>query len=203
MDKAHGTPIGARRWMAPRGQGYEHWPINWECLFPNRMIGNSVFKLRRCHMKKIGLFILLIVILTACSTSKKTMDIVRTQSIIQAIHAVQGTDKAPKVATLGLNEVDLWQFPILMLLVLFLVVPFVLVVFVFIRCLALWKHYIWRIGSRHCIGEPDTLWKKSEEPNLYQQILLEQQWLFSQLISQSQEEAEIHDLSEPSTDWWG
>ena len=87
-----------------------------------------------------------------------------------------------------------------MLLALFLVVPFVMVVFVFIRCLALWKHHIWRTGSGQWIGESDIHWKKSEEPDLYQQIQLDQQWLSSQLLSQSQEET---DQPELPIDWLG
>jgi hypothetical protein len=84
--------------------------------------------------------------------------------------------------------------------VLFLVVPFFLVVFVFIQCLAIWKHYIWRTGSEEWIGEPNTHWKKSDEPDLYQQIQLDQQWLFSRLASQSQDET---DQPELPIDWWG
>jgi hypothetical protein len=151
-------------------------------------------------MKKIGLFFLLIVILTACNTTNKKVDSVRTQSVFQAIHAVQGTAKAAKVATPGLNEVGHWPFLILMLLVLFLVVPFVLIIFVIIRCLALWKHYIWRTGSGLWIGALDAQWKKTEEPDLYQQMQLDQQWLFSQLLSQGQEET---DQPELPIDWLG
>ena len=151
-------------------------------------------------MKKIGLFILLIVILTACSMTNKTVDIVRTQRVIQAIHTVQGSAMAAKVATQGSSEVGLWQFLILILLVLFLVVPFVLVIFAFIRCLALWKHYIWRTNSGQWVGESDTQWKNSAEPDLYQQIQLDQQWLFSHLLLQGQEETDPPELP---TDWWG
>jgi hypothetical protein len=44
--------------------------------------------------------------------------------------------------------------------------------------------------------------KKSEEPDLYQQILLEQQWLLAQMLSQGHEETDQHDLSELPMDWW-
>ena len=93
-----------------------------------------------------------------------------------------------------------WQFLILALLVLFLAVPLVVVVLVIIRCLSLWKHYIWRTGSRQRIGYYDTLWKKSDEPDLYHQIQLDQLWLFSQLLSQGQEETAQPELP---IDWWG
>jgi hypothetical protein len=89
------------------------------------------------------------------------------------------------------------------MLVLFLFVPFLLAACILIRCLTLWKHHVRRTGSAQWIEEPIAYWKKSDEPDLYQQILPEQQWLFSQLPSQNQEEANIHDLSEPPTDWLG
>ena len=144
-------------------------------------------------MKKIGLFIPLMMILAACGPSENTVDITRVNSVIKAASAAQ-------VATQGLSEVGHWQSLILILLVLFLVVPFVLAVCVFIRCFILWKYIIWPTGSGQWIGEFDTQWKKSEEPDLYQQIQLDQQWLFSQLLSQGQDEADPPELP---IDWWG
>jgi hypothetical protein len=145
-------------------------------------------------MKKIGLLILLVLLLVACRPNKNIVGIPRAKSVIAAASAAQ-------VATRGLGEVGHWQSLFLMLLVLFLVVPFLLAACILIRCLTLWKHPIRRTGSVQWIEEPIAHWKKSEEPDLYQQILLDQQWLFSQLPSQSQDEANIHDLSEPPTDW--
>jgi hypothetical protein len=81
-----------------------------------------------------------------------------------------------------------------------LVVPFVLAVCIFFRCLALWKHHIWRTGTEWWAGGLDAHWKKSDEPDLYQQIQLDQQWLFSRLLSQSQEET---DQPELPIDWFG
>ena len=143
-------------------------------------------------MKKIGLLILLVLLLAACRPNKNI-------TAYPAQHAVQTT----QIATQGLSVVGHWQSLILMLLMLFLVVPLVLAACLLIRCLTLWKRHIRRIGSGRWIEEPAAYWKKSDEPDLYQQILLEQQWLFSQLPSQNQEEVGIHDLSEPPMDGWG
>ena len=142
-------------------------------------------------MKKIGLLILLMLLLAACRPNKKI-------AAYPAQHAVQTT----QIATQGLSVVGHWQSLILIMMVLFLVVPFLLAACILVRCLALWKHPIRRTGSIQWFEEPIAHWKKSDEPDLFQQILLEQQWLFSQLPSQNQDEANIHDLSEPPTDWW-
>jgi hypothetical protein len=143
-------------------------------------------------MKKIGLLILLAWLLAACGPNKN-------MAAHPAQHAVQNT----QIATQGLSVVGHWQSLILIMLVLFLVVPFLLAACILIRCLTLWKHPVRRTGSVQWFEEPAAHWKKSDEPDLYQQILYEQQWLFSQLPSQSQEEAGIHDLSEPPSDVWG
>jgi hypothetical protein len=120
---------------------------------------------------------------------------------IEAVHTAQRAAQTTQVATRGLGEIGHWQSLILMLLVLFLVVPFLLAACLLIRCLTLWKRSIRRTDSVQWFEEPAAHRKKPEEPDLYQQTLLDQQWLFSQLPSQNQVEANIHDLSEPPTDW--
>jgi hypothetical protein len=167
------------------------------------MIGNPILKIWRCHVKKICLLILLVLLLAACVPNKNTVNITYAKRTIEAVHTAQRAAQTTQVATRGLGEIGHWQSLILILLVLFLVVPFLLAVFILIQCLTLWKHPIRRTGSIQRFEEPIAHYKKSDEPDLYQQILLEQQWLFSQLPSQNRDEAGIHDLSEPPTDWWG
>jgi hypothetical protein len=153
-------------------------------------------------VKKICLLILLVLLLVACVPNKNTVNITHAKRTIEAVHTATHTVQTTQVAAQWVNDVGHWQSVILILLVLFLVVPFLLAACILIRCFTLWKRHVRRTGSVQWFEEHVAPWKKSEEPDLYQQILLEQQWLFSQLPSQNQDEANIHDLSEPPTDWW-
>lgn len=72
---------------------------------------------------------------------------------------------------------------------------------------------VWRLIQIHGIfrqltigqilDEADTYCRYPAEPDLYQQTLTEQQWLWGQLLSQSQEDAILPDFSDHSDDLWG
>ncbi len=76
-----------------------------------------------------------------------------------------------------------------------------LVIQIVIWCLGLWRHK--NIQSGLGIGIITPL-SRDEDPwnsDLHQQMQLDQQWLFSELLSQNQEDSSPHDWFEPPTDW--
>jgi hypothetical protein len=153
-------------------------------------------------MKKIGLFILLTVVLTACGPSNNAVDIAQAQSIIEAARAAQDAAQAAQIAARGISDVGRGQTLILVLLTLLVVVLVGLAVYLCLRRLVLLQRNFQKISSGRWLSGPNAHLKKSEEPDLYQQILLEQQWLLAQMLSQGHEETDQHDLSELPMDWW-
>jgi hypothetical protein len=73
-------------------------------------------------MKKIGLFILLTVVLTACGPSNNAVDIAQAQSIIEAARAAQDAAQAAQIAARGISDVGRGPTLILVLLTLLVVV---------------------------------------------------------------------------------
>lgn len=154
-------------------------------------------------MKTIGLFIPLMLILAACSPSQNAVDIAQAQSVIEAARAAQDAAYAAQIAARGISDIGRGQTLILVLLTLLLVLLVALAVFVVIRRLNNWQHGIRRIGSGKWLSGPNAHWKKTaDEPDLYRQMLIEQQLLLTQLLSHGQEETDNHDLSELPMDWW-
>jgi len=132
-------------------------------------------------MKKIELWMLLVLVLAGCGPWKNAGEIAHTQG-----------------ATLVMSNMGNLQTLILALLALFLVVPIVWAVFLFLRCLILWKCNIQRSSSGGWNSGPNALWDESDEPDLTQQVHLDPQGLFSQLFSQIQDQT---DQTDPLTDW--
>lgn len=153
-------------------------------------------------MIKMGLFALLAVGLTACGLSDNEVTIAQAQSMIEAARAAQDASHAAQTTSQGLSDMARGQIFILVLLTLIFVallgIVFYLIMYRQIKipsfCQA--KHGRW-------ISGPNARSGKIEEPDLYQQMLSEQQWLLTQLLSQGSDETEIHDLPDLPGGWWG
>jgi hypothetical protein len=154
-------------------------------------------------MKKISLFISLMVILAACGPTANAVAIAQAQSAIQAARAAQNAAQAAQVAAQGMSDVGRVQSLILLLLTLLLIAMAGMAIYIISRRLASWQRNFQQVRSGQWLSGPNAYWKKSEEPDLYQQMLLEQHLLLSQLLSQGQEETDHHDLPDLPTDWWG
>ena len=154
-------------------------------------------------MKKIGVFFPLAVILAACGPSQNEVDIAQAQSVIEAAHAAQDAAKAAQIAAQGISDVGRGQTLILILLTLIVLLILSLAVVLVLRRMVRIQKTFQKIPSSRWVSGPNAHWKKSEEPELYQQMLLEQQLLLTHLLSQGHEETEPQDLSELPTDWWG
>jgi len=154
-------------------------------------------------MKKIGLFISLVLILAACAPSDNLVAIAQAQSAIESARAAQQAALAAQTASQGLRDVGLIQALILLLLTLMLLVLLGLAVYVIAKRSALFQTNARPVHSGQWLSGPNAHWKKAGEPDLNQQMLLEQQLLLAQLLSQGQEEADRQDLSGLPADWWG
>ena len=154
-------------------------------------------------MKKIGLFVLIMVILTACGPTENAVDIAQAQSVIEAARAAQDASRAAQIAAQGVSDVGRGQTLILLLVTLIFVALFVLAVYLVVRRLIRIQRVYRNLTSGKWISGPNAHWRKSEEPDLYQQMLIEQQWLLTQLLSQGYEDAtDGHDLLDLPHDWW-
>ncbi len=154
-------------------------------------------------MKKIGLLIPLVVLLSACGPTQNEVDIAQAQSVIEAARAAQDAARAAQIAAQGISDIGRGQTLILVLLTLIVVLILSMAVFLVVRRLISVQRTIQQIPSGRWMSGPNAHWKKSAEPEIYQQMLLEQQLLLAQLLSQGHEEADQHALSEIPTDWWG
>ena len=154
-------------------------------------------------MKTIGLMILLGLLLAACGPSENAVDIAQAQSVIEAARAAQDAAQAAQIAAQGVSDVGRGQTLIVVLLTLIVVVLLSLIAYLVVRRLIRLQQTMQPIPSGRWIGGPNAHWRKSEEPELYRQMLLEQQLLLAQLLSQGHAETDQSDLSELPTDWWG
>jgi hypothetical protein len=145
-------------------------------------------------LKNIGLFILLVLVLTACVPNAKTVEFAQAKTTFESVRsgqlAAQGTDVIENIQTL-----------MLVLLGLFLLVPAFLASYIIIRILVLWRHKTQRIDFGQWVDESDDSGKVSDGNDIGQQMQIDQQWLFSLMLSQDHEEAASHDLFEPPMDW--
>jgi hypothetical protein len=163
---------------------------------------DTVFKTWRYHMKKIALFFPLMVIMAGCGPSANDVDIAQAQGIIEAARAAQDAALAAQIAARGISDVGRGQTLILLMLTILVFILVALAVYLIVRRLAFRQNNFRRVSSGRWIGGPNAHWKKAAESDLYPQILLEQQLLLTQLLSQNQEETDRHDLSELPMDWW-
>jgi len=154
-------------------------------------------------MKTIGLMILLGMLLAACGPSENAVDIAQAQSVIEAARAAQDAAQAAQIAAQGVSDVGRGQTLILVLLTLIVVVLFSLIAYLVVRRLIKVQKSLQHISSGQWIGGPNAHWRKSGEMELYHQMLLEQQLLLAQLLSQGQAETDQQDISELPADWWG
>ena len=90
---------------------------------------------------------------------------------------------------------------LLMVLVLILAAMVGLVIQVVLWCLGLWHGNRFKSRTENVIVTSKSWDDKTWNTDLHQQMQLDQQWLFSQLLSQNQEDSSPHDWFEPPTDW--
>ncbi len=158
-------------------------------------------------MKTIGVFVLFVVVIVllfaAHGPSENAVDIAQAQSVIEAARAAQDAAYAAQVAAQGISDVGRGQTLILLLVTLIVVVLLGLAAYLVIRRLIRIRRVYRKLTSGKWISGPNAHWRKSEEPDLYQQMLIEQQWLLTQLLSQGHEDAaDTHDLLDLPHDWW-
>jgi hypothetical protein len=91
---------------------------------------------------------------------------------------------------------------LLVVLVVILAATVSLVIYVVIWCFGLWHGNILRSRPENGFVIPMSQEEKTWNSDLHQQMQLDQQWLFSQLVSQGHDESLSHDLFDPPTDWW-
>ncbi len=160
-------------------------------------------------MKKIGLFVLIAMILASCGPSENAVEIGQSQRVIEAARAAHETSRAAQIAAQGISDMGRSQTLFLLLVTLIFIVLLVLAVYLVLRRLIrlqrLFRQFsTGQISSGRWISDPNAHWRKSEESALYQQMLLDQQWLLTQLLSQGHEDADIgsNELSDLPHDWW-
>lgn len=131
-------------------------------------------------MDELGLFVQFVRVFAACSPSENAVEIAQTQ-----------------VSTLGP-----FHILILLLVTLILIASFVLAAILVIQRLIRIHQAYRKIVSGQLRAGSDRSMRYSREPDLNQQILDEQQWLFTQMISQDHEVADTQDLVDLTHDGW-
>ncbi len=157
-------------------------------------------------MKKFVFFLFLVflcVFALSWVTSDNSVEITRAQGVIEAARAAQDAARAAQIASQGLSDVGRGQTFILVLLTLVLVVLVGLVAYIVIQR-QIWKHtQVLPKNSGRWVSGPNAHWKRVENPDPYQQLLLQQQMLLTQLLQQNQLEAGENDQSQLPDGWWG
>ena len=156
-------------------------------------------------MKKFVFFLVLVflcVFALSWVTSDNSVEITRAQGVIEAARAAQEAARAAQIASQGLSDVGRGQTFILVLLTLVLVVLVGLVVYIVIHR-QIWKHTQVLPKSGRWVSGPNAHWKRVENPDPYQQLLLQQQMLLTQLLQQNQMEAGENDQPQLPDGWWG
>ena len=90
---------------------------------------------------------------------------------------------------------------LLVVIVLILAATVCLVIQVVLWCLGLMGHKNLQSGLGIGIITPSSRDEETWNSDLHQQMQLDQQWLFSELLAQNQEDSSPHDWFEPPTDW--
>ena len=157
-------------------------------------------------MKKFAFFLFLVflcVFALSLVASDNSVEITRAQGVIEAARAAQDAARAAKIASQGLSDVGRGQTFILVLLTLVLVVLVGLVVYIMIQR-QIWRHtQVLPKSSGRWVSGPNAHWKQVENPDPYQQLLLQQQMLLTQLLQQNQMEAGENDQPQLPDGWWG
>ena len=110
-------------------------------------------------------------------TSDNSVEITRAQGVIEAARAAQDAARAKQIASQGLSDVGRGQTFILVLLNLVLVVLVGLVVYIVLQR-QIWMHSkVQPQNTGLWVTGPNAHWKRVENPDPYQQLLLQQQLL--------------------------
>jgi hypothetical protein len=157
-------------------------------------------------MKKIGFFIALVLsvllVVAACGPSDNAVEIAQAQSVIEAARAAQNAARAAQIASQGLSDVGRGQTLILVLLTLMVIILIGMAAYIVIQR-QIWKHS--QVQPKHSgrwMSGPNAHWKRVDGPDPYQQLLLQQQMLLTQLLQQSQVETEEDERPQLPTGWW-
>ncbi len=157
-------------------------------------------------MKKIGFFIALVLsvlmVVAASRASDNAVEIAQAQSVIEAARAAQDAARAAQIASQGLSDVGRGQTLILVLMTLVVVLLIGLAAYIVIQR-QFWKHS--QVQPKHSgrwMSGPNAHWKRVDGPDPYQQLLIQQQMLLTQLLQQSQVETEEDERPQLPTGWW-
>jgi len=157
-------------------------------------------------MKKIGFFIAIVLLVllaaAACGPSDNAVEIAQAQSVIEAARAAQDAAQAAQIASQGLSDVGRGQTLILVLLTLLVVLLIGLAVYIVLQR-QIWKRSQFQLkNTGRWMSGPNAHWKRVDAPDPYQQLLLQQQMLVTQLLQQSQAEAPEDDQPQLPVGWW-
>lgn len=158
-------------------------------------------------MKKIGFFIAIVVLVwlaaAACGPSDNAVEIAQAQSVIEAARAAQDAARAAQIASQGLSDVGRGQTLILVLLTLVVVLLIGMAAYIVIQR-QIWTHsQVQPKTTGRWMGGPNAHWKRVAGSDPYQQLLLQQQLLLTQLLQQSQTETPEDDQPQLPAGWWG
>jgi len=158
-------------------------------------------------MKKIVIFIALVLLVllaaASCGPSDNAVEIAQAQSVIEAARAAQDAARAAQIASQGLSDVGRGQTLILVLLTMVVILLIGLAAYIVLQR-QIWKHsQIRSKNSSRWMSGPNAQWKRTDGADPYQQLLLQQQMLLTQLLQQSQAEAPEDDQPQLPIGWWG
>jgi hypothetical protein len=158
-------------------------------------------------MKKFGFFIALVLsvllVVAACGPSDNAVEIAQAQSVIEAARAAQDAARAAQIASQGLSDVGRGQTLILILLTLVVVFLIGMAAYIVIQR-QIWKHsQVQPRNTGRWMSGPNAHWKRVEGSDPYQQLLLQQQILLTQLLKESQAETDEEDQPQLPSGWWG
>ncbi len=158
-------------------------------------------------MKKIVIFIAIVVlvllVVAACGPSDNAVEIAQAKSVIEAARAAQDAARAAQIASQGLSDVGRGQTLILVLLTLVVVLLTGLAVYIVLQR-QIWKGNQFQPKTTgRWIGGPNAYWKRMDGSDPYQQLLLQQQLLLTQLLQQSQTETPEDGQPQLPAGWWG
>ena len=132
-------------------------------------------------MQKSNLWLsLLPLVLTACGPTGNKVIIAQVQSVVDA--ALRLTDVGPSLILI-----------LLLLMLLVVVILSCLAGMLFILQLSQLRRTFWQLTSAGWMGGSNAHRKDNTAPDLYQQMLNEQQWLFTHLLSQSHEKLDLQE----------
>lgn len=158
-------------------------------------------------MKKIGFFIALVLsvllVIAACGPSDNAVEIAQAQGVIEAARAAQDAARAAQIASQGLSDMGRGQTLILILLTLVVILLIGVAAYIIIQR-QIWKHsQVQPRNTGRWMSGPNAHWKRVEGSDPYQQLLLQQQILLTQLLQESRTETDEDDRPQLPSGWWG